>query len=255
MILLGSFKINRIAALFLMQISPPAIYAMLRRGKTPFDSLFWGSLKHIFSLARIRNITIKIDDTDRVRCKSCRILPFVRKAMCKVTRGWIQAQSIVFIILVSDKITVPIWFYFHRPANLTDEQKKICRKNPARIKEFDPKYRTKVDLAAIGLYVVSRMLRRLGSELATPLRVRSVAGDNGFASPKIQQAVVKFFACQYISKANPSQKVKSRGKEHSLSKYFNRHRSQTGTVVIRGKHISLEYKAARFFVKAYGRKV
>lgn len=255
MILLGSFKLSKIAALFLLQTSPHAMHGMLRRSGIPFRLLFWGGLKLMFQTFGIRTTTVQIDDTERVRSKNCKILPFVRKTICKVTGGWVQAQNIVFIVLVTDKVTFPCWFYFHRPAVLTKAQKKICKKNPKKIKEFDPSYRTKVDLAYVGLFVVSRMLKKLEKELGISVQVKSVAGDNGFACSKIQQAVTKYFGCQYVSKANPNQKVMSRGKSLSLGNFFKRIGHIKSTVSIRGRDIPLEYKAARVFISSYGRKV
>ena len=255
MILLGSFKLNRIAVLFLLQTSPHAMHAMLRRSGIPFRLLFWGGLKLIFQQFGIRIITIQIDDTERTRSKNCKILPFVRKALCKVTGGWIQAQNIVFIVLVTEKVTIPCWFCFHKPAELSKEQKKICKKNPRRTKDFDPTYRTKVDLACIGLFIVSRLLKRMEKELGLSIQIKVAAGDNGFACAQIQQAVAKYFGCQYVSKANPNQNVRSRGIELSLGEFFKRFNHIQRTISIRGKNIAVEYKAARVFISSYGRKV
>ena len=254
-LLLGAFKVSRIAALFLMEISPPAIYAMLRRSAIPFDKLFWGSLKLVIGLFGVRTVTIAIDDTERERSKGCRALPFVRKAVCKLTGGWIQVQNLLFFVLVTDKVTIPIWFSFHRPSQLSKKQKAICRKNPKRIKEFDPRYRTKVDLACIGLYIVSRMLRRIEDEMGIKLNLRCISADNGFASAQVQQAVVRYFGCQFVSKANPQQKVKYRGNQPRLCDFFKRISAISKTIKIRGKCIALEYKAARVHVSSYGRKV
>ena len=255
MILLGSLKISGVAAFFLMQVSPAAIYAMLRRAKIPYKKMFWGSLKVIIELLKVRVITLAIDDTERERSKGCKFLPYVRKAICKATGGWIRAQNLVFIVLVTERATIPIWFCFHRPVNLTKDQKKIVKKNPKKVKKFDEKYRTKVDLVCLGLYIVSRMLKKLETELGITLVIKCVAGDNGFASAQIQQAVKRYFDCQYVSKANPLQNVISRGKERSLKKFFQRFSSVISTISIRGRDVVVEYKAARVFISSYGRKV
>lgn len=255
MILLGSFKVKGISALFLSKLTPAAIYAMLRRGNIPFDKLFWGALKLIIKAFNVRVITIAVDDTERERSKNCKVLPFVRKALCKATGGWIQAQNIVFIVLVTDRVTIPVWFSFHRPANLSKDQRKACRKNPKKIKKYDSKYRTKVDLACIGLFIVARMIKRLQSELGIQLKIKCASGDNGYASAKIQTAVSKLFGCQYVSKANPNQNVFSRGTELSLEKFFTRISLISKTIVIRGREIAVEFKPARVFVSSYNRKV
>ena len=253
--LLSLFKITNISRFYIGKVTAGAFYAALSRSASIFSKLFFGAIKLLFVKYEIKELAIAIDDTDRERSKNCKILPYVKKAICKATGGWIQAQNIVFIVLVTDKITIPIWFCFHRPANLTKEQKKQCRRNSKKTKEFDPKYRTKTDLACIGLFVVSRMLKTIEAQLGININVSCILGDNGYACPKVQIAANKYFETQYISKANPDQKVMSRGKEHSLSSFFERFKSQSKTIELRSGKLNVEYKAARVFVKRYQRKV
>jgi len=255
MVLQGSFKVTRIATLFMLKFSAAAMYGMFRRARIPFDRLFWGCLKLIIQLFNVRKLVIAIDDTERERSKGCRILPFVRKAICKSTGGWVQAQNLVFLALVTDRVTIPIWFSFHRPARLTKEQKKRCKKNPKKIYEFDPKYRTKIDLACIGLFIVARLIKKIEHELGITLQVKCVTGDNGFAAAKLQQAVARYFGCQYVSKAKPNQNVTVRGQVFSLSDYFAKFKPIACNLMLRGKCIPIEYKAARVFVNSYGRKL
>lgn len=228
---------------------------MLRRSKIPMEKLFWGGIKLSFKLFKIKEVVVACDDSERERSKNCRFLPFVRKTICKATGGWVQAQNLVFIILVTNRVSIPVWYCFHRPSRLTKQQQKICKKNPSRVKEFDKKYRKKNELARIGLYIVSRMLKKLEKEIGIKVNVKCVTGDNGFASSQIQQTVSKYFDCQYISKANPKQKVKFRGKKKSLESFFSARASVKQTVAIRGNNIELEYKAARVFVDSFRRKV
>jgi hypothetical protein len=228
---------------------------MLRRANIPASQLFWGALKLTIKNFKVSIVSIVIDDTERERSKNCNLLPFVRKAVCKATGGWIQAQNIVFILLVTEYVTIPVWFCFHRPARLTKEQKEITRKRPKKIKEFDSKYRTKVELACLGLAIVARILRRLEHELNLTLKVSCVTGDNGFASASIQVAVSKLFNCSYLSKANPKQNVIVKTVVISLESFFTRISSITRTIHIRGRAVSIEYRSARVFVSSFNRKV
>ena len=255
MVLLGSFKITLVSVLFLMRVSPSAVYAMLRRGVLPVKKLFWGGLKLSFEVFKIQGVSVLIDDTERERSKNCRSLPFVRKTICKATGGWIQAQNMVFIVLATDKVTIPIWFCFHRPAKLSKEQKKICKKNSKKTKIFDRKYRTKVDLACIGIFIVSRMLKRIKRETNLEFSLRLVSADNGFSSSQVQQAVDKHLNCQFISKANPRQNIFHKRKQRTLEDWFVNIKSVSKEIYLRGSKTKIEFKSARVEVSAYGRKV
>ncbi|RZW40555.1 MAG: hypothetical protein EX263_13200 [Flavobacteriaceae bacterium] len=255
MILLGSFKITAVSNLFLCGQSTAALYAMLRRTKIPFNDLFIGALKLMIKTFKVTKVTLQIDDTDRERSKNCKLLPFVRKAMCKATGGWIQAQNIVFIVMVTDVVTIPVWFKFHRPAKLSGAEKKKLKGNTDKIKKLDPTYKTKIDLACEGLEKVKNILSQIMKELEIDIKVQSISGDNGYASPQIQIVVTTLFDCQYISKAKPNQNVKTKTGLISLSKLFERYSVSRTVVNVRGHLISVEIKSARVFIESFGRKV
>ena len=53
-----------------------------------------------------------IDDTDRQRSKSTTHIANVHKIYDKKTGGYFMGQNLVFLLLVTDKITLPVGFKF-----------------------------------------------------------------------------------------------------------------------------------------------
>ena len=56
-----------------------------------------------------------IDDTDKKRSKSTRKISYVHKIKHKPSGGYVMGQSIVFLVLITPKITIPVGFAFHMP--------------------------------------------------------------------------------------------------------------------------------------------
>ena len=74
---------------------------------------------------------IGIDDTDKKRSKSTRKISYVHKIKHKPSGGYVMGQSIVFLVLITPKITIPVGFAFHMP----DPGLKAWSKNNKKLKE------------------------------------------------------------------------------------------------------------------------
>ena len=88
---------------------------MLHHSRINWSALLKAAVVKVLADHCVTTIHVAIDDTDRSRSKVVKILWGVFKTIDKVTGGWINAQNIVFLCLVTNKITVPIMFAFYRP--------------------------------------------------------------------------------------------------------------------------------------------
>ena len=256
--LLGKFIFTSAAQFFVNGKSANALRMMFRRKGGQIKELFEGGVILLFDKFGVKSLVLAIDDTSRDRSKSCKIIPYVQKLKCKVTGGWRQAQSIVFISVVTDKISIPIWFSFHEAPDLTKEEKKRCKKNPKLIKKIDKEYKTKVDLAESGLEKVSNFLKKIEHSIGRKIEVKCITGDYGYASSQIQGAVSKYFDCPYLSKLCSTQNVTWRsyngsalGPKQSVEKAFSKIDSKFVTVNIRGHSHEIELKQNNFFVLSH----
>ena len=59
--------------------------------------------------------SLEIDDTDNKRSKSTKAIAWVHKIKDKASGGYIMGQSLVFLVLVTPTITIPVGFAFYMP--------------------------------------------------------------------------------------------------------------------------------------------
>src|SRR5262249_44074637 len=60
--------------------------------------------------------TLVIDDTDNPRSKAAKTLAYLYKLRDKESGGYLWGQSLVFLVLVTPKISLPVGFVFYQPA-------------------------------------------------------------------------------------------------------------------------------------------
>ena len=60
--------------------------------------------------------SLVIDDTDNKRSKSAKTLAHLYKLRDKESGGYVWGQSLVFLLVVTPAITLPVGFTFYQPA-------------------------------------------------------------------------------------------------------------------------------------------
>jgi len=88
---------------------------MLRHAKLPWQWMFQLSVRVIFRHHGIIRGVLVVDDSDKRRSKMTTRIARVHKLKDKASGGFIQGQSLVFLLLVTDTITIPVGFVFYEP--------------------------------------------------------------------------------------------------------------------------------------------
>src|SRR5262250_2031221 len=92
-----------------------ALSWMFRHSKIPWDELVVASVRVILRHYGITSGSLVIDDTDNQRSKSAQTLAHLYKLRAKESGGYIWGQSLVFLLLVTPKISMPVGFVFYQP--------------------------------------------------------------------------------------------------------------------------------------------
>jgi len=92
-----------------------AISWMFRRSKIAWECLLRASTLRIIEQYKITQGVLVIDDTDRERSKNTTQIGKVHKIKDKKSGGYFNGQNIIFLLLVSKEITIPVGFEFHQP--------------------------------------------------------------------------------------------------------------------------------------------
>ena len=88
---------------------------MFRRAKIAWEILLQASVSYILKLYKIKSGALVVDDTDNERSKNTTKIAKVHKIKDKKTGGFFDGQNIVFLLLVSDRLTIPVGFKFYEP--------------------------------------------------------------------------------------------------------------------------------------------
>jgi hypothetical protein len=93
-----------------------ALSWMFRQAKMPWESLFVASVRVILYHHGITSGSLVIDDSDKQRSTGATTLAHLYKLRDKESGGYLWGQRLVFLVLVTPKITLPVGFTFYQPA-------------------------------------------------------------------------------------------------------------------------------------------
>lgn len=124
---------------------------MFRRGKICWERLLVCSARVLLKKYGIHQGTLVLDDSDRARSKNTKRIAYTHKQKDKKTGGYVMGQSIVLLLLVTLKITLPVGFSFYQPdpaikawvrENKRLKSTGVIKKDRPKAPPRDPKYPT-----------------------------------------------------------------------------------------------------------------
>ena len=89
-----------------------ALSWMFRHSQMPWDPLLVASVRGILRHHGITSGSLVIDDTDNPRSQSSQTLASLYKLRDKESGGYVWGQSLVFLVLVTPKISLPVGVVF-----------------------------------------------------------------------------------------------------------------------------------------------
>jgi len=237
--------------------SVAALSWMFRKSMIPWDLLLQASINVIIQRYGITEGTLGIDDTDKKRSKSTKRIAHVHKIKDKPSGGYIMGQSLVFLVLITPKITVPVGFAFHMPdPALTAWRKKDkeLRKNkiPKASRPPQPPRNSKYPtMPQIALSLLNQFKRNHGQ-----IRIRCIFADALYGTAEFLDEATRIYKnVQVISQIRYNQKIHFRKKILSAEEYFTKHPGVEQKIKIRGgEEVIATIGSARLYVHAHGKK-
>ena len=234
-----------------------ALSWMFRLGKISWDSLLAASILNILVRYGITEGVLVIDDSDKKRSKITKRIPYTHKIKDKSSGGYFNGQSLVFLVLVTPKISFPVGFAFYQPDPVWSQWKqkeKVLRKNKVPKSqrppkpEHNPNFPTKQELAL-------RLLSEFQAQ-GFGLKIRCILADALYGTPSfVDEASELFDGTQVISQIRYNQNVRYRNRKRNVRDFFNSYTSVPQSLLIRGqKEVSCEAASARLFLDAHGKK-
>jgi hypothetical protein len=234
-----------------------ALSWMFRHSKIPWDDLLVASVRVILHHHGITSGSLLIDDTDNPRSKAAHTLAHLYKLRDKDSGGYLWGQSLVFLVLVTPQISLPVGFTFYQPApelSAWYRQEKALKKRgvpkPQRPPKPppNPRYPTKQQLAL-------RLLEQFKMD-HPGIRVHCIVADALYGTaPFVDGASALFGGVQVISQARSNQNIQVHQREQHLADYFAAHPGTPQTIRIRGgdERVAM-VRSARLYVCSHKTK-
>ena len=108
-----------------------ALSWMFRQGKIDWNLLLIASVKQILLSYGITEGQLVLDEVDRARCKFTKRIYKTYKQKDKKTGGYVNGQTVVFLLLVTSSVTIPVSFVFYQP----DPELSAWKKQDAQLKK------------------------------------------------------------------------------------------------------------------------
>ena len=241
----------RFARASLGTYSLAALSWMFRHSKIPWDELLVASVRVILRHYGLTCGSLVIDDSDNKRSKAAKTLAYLYKLRDKESGGYVWGQSLVFLLVGTPDITLPVGFTFYQPApelSVWYKQDKALKKQKVPTKQRPPKpppnpsYPTKHALAL-------RLLAQFKAQHAT-FRVHCITADALYGTASfVEGAAALFGGVQVISQIRSNQKIRVHKREQPVADYFATHPGTPQKIRIRGgEEVRAIVGSARLYV-------
>jgi hypothetical protein len=234
-----------------------ALSWMFRHSKIPWDHLLVASVRVILRHHGLTSGSLVIDDTDNPRSKSAKALAHLYKLRDKESGGYIWGQSLVFLVLVTPKISIPVGFVFYQPdpeLSAWYQREKALKKQKVPKAQRPPKpaphpaYPTKQQLAL-------RLLEAFKAHYPDS-RVHCIAADALYGTaPFVDAASALYGGVQVLSQIRSNQNIRIGKREQHVADYFATHPGTPQRICIRGaEEIGAMVSSARLYVCSHKTK-
>src|SRR5262245_43620464 len=234
-----------------------ALSWMFRHSKMPWEQLLVASVRVIVRHHGLTSGSLVIDDTDNPRSKSAKALAYLYKLRDKASGGYLWGQSLVFLILVTPKISMPVGFGFYQPApelSAWYKQAKGLKKQGVLPKQRPPKpapnaqYPTKQQLAL-------RLLAAFKTQ-HPDIRVHCIAADALYGTGSfVDEASALFGGVQVLSQIRSNQHIRARTGEPHVADDVAHHPGPPYSIRIRGgEEVVVWVSSARLYVCSHQTK-
>jgi hypothetical protein len=234
-----------------------ALSWMFRHSKMPWDQLLVASVRVILRHHGLTSGSLLIDDTDNPRSKSASTLAHLYKLRDKESGGYLWGQSLVLLVLVTPKISMPVGFVFYQPApelSAWYKQEKVLKKQGVPSKQRPPKpapnaqYPTKQQLAL-------RLLEAFKAQ-HPDIRVHCIAADALYGTVScVDEASAMFGGVQVLSHIRSNQNIRAGKRVQHVADSFATHPGTPHTIRIRGgEEVVVSVSSARLYVCSHKTK-
>lgn len=234
-----------------------ALCWMFTKSRIAWELLLKASVIKLTERYGIKSGVLVVDDTDSERSKNTTKIANVHKIRDKKRAGFFSGQNIIFLLLVSDTLTISVGFRFYEPDPAISAWRKedkrlrqlgVSKKHRPRMPERNPAYPTKISLAV-------NMMRSFASDFNT-IKIKATIADTFYGNKEFFDGAVSATGqTQVLSQIKKTQLINVNGRFIQVQNFFNSDEGKTETVVLRFNDKKITYCAAKFKVKAHNKRL
>lgn len=257
LIVAGSFNWAAFARKSLGEFQESRLRWMFRHANIAWTYLLQASIMQVITHYALTTGVLVLDDSDKMRSRNASKIAGVHKVKDKKTGGWFNGQEFIFLILVTNTVTIPVGFRFYIPDPALKEWKKINKaQRNAGIAAKDSTKRPEPNPAFPSKHALALEMLEAFVKNHPEIKIQAVLADAIYGNPYFMDKAVKATMCkQVISQLRKNQLVRSRGQNTALTTYFTRQSGVETTMIIRGgEEKKITMLAARLTVKSHGQK-
>lgn len=229
---------------------------MFCRAKICWDTLLKISILTILQTYNLTHGVLALDDTANKRCKKTKKISKTHKVKDKSTGGYFNGQELVFLVLITDKVTIPVGFKFYEPPpEITKWRKEYAKLKKKGIPQKERPEKPAIDKNYPNKQELALALVREFSLNFPQIKIQCVLADALYGTRYFFKQASQMLKTQIISQIKSNQKVWSKGKYISVEEYFRRNLCVPRQLTIRGKQKqAVMMHGARLLLKAHGCK-
>lgn len=214
-----------------------ALSWMFRKSNIPWALLLQMGVRRVLKRYGITEGVLVTDDSDHRRSKKTPKLYKIHKIKDKETGGYINGQNIVLLLLVTQKVSLPVGFALYQPDPVKQAWLKaenqfktqgVKKKDRPVAPPPDSQYPSKSQL----VLQLLRQFRRYHPQI----RVKAIVADALYGQAAFMDDASDLFeGTQVISQLRQNQKIQVRLREQNLTQYFATHPGVEQAIRIRGQ--------------------
>lgn len=224
----------------------------------PWNILLQCSVEVVINLYGITKGSLVIDDTDNKRSKNTKYIYRVHKLKDKASGGYVMGQGLVFMVLVTPQITIPVGVEFYMPdphytkwkkENEAQKKRGVPHKERPPKPQKNSKYPTKVEIA---IQLVKQFNTHFGS-----IEIQCIIADALYGTRQFFSGVSEIYAnAQVISQIRKNQNILFRNKKQTAEHYFSKHSGSPQKMHIRGgEAVPVTVGSARLHICSHKKKL
>lgn len=230
---------------------------MFKKAKVAWDLLLYASVTKIIERYQIKSGLLVIDDTDSERSKNTSQIAKVHKIRDKKHSGYFSGQNIIFLLLVTESLSIPVGFSFYEPdPNISAwklEDKRLRKKGVAK-NHRPPRparnaaYPTKITLAL-------KLLEEF-TKYFSLIRIKTVIADTLYSSKEFFVGATKITGQpQVISQIKKTQLINVNGCFVPVVTFFENYSGKVEETILRYTNRKITYRTAKFKVKSHEKRL